>query len=147
MQVIKKEKIIEHPLETMFDIEPGTTTVEYNEIIPAEVVHIAGYDEKDNEIEDKLEEIYAVAMVNVTIATDEMERVEGKFKASVGAAAAQMLNIALGAAREKSLLKQHKDKLGPASRNAGTPHTINQNLIVADRNEILRMMLSEEKKK
>jgi hypothetical protein len=146
MQIIKKEKVSSHPLETMFDIEEHTTMVEYNEIIPAEVVQIAGYDEKDNEIEDKLEEIFSVAMTNVSIASDEMERVEGKFKAQVGAVTAQMLNVALGATREKSLLKQHKDKLGSTARAAGTPHTVNQNLIVADRNEILRMMLSTEKK-
>jgi hypothetical protein len=145
MQVIKKEKIVAHPLETIFDIEENTTTVEYNEVVPAEVVDAVGYDEKDNEIEEKLEEIYSIAMVNATIATDEMERVEGKFKASVGAVSAQMLNVALGATREKSLLKQHKDKLGSTARTAGTPHTLNQNLIVADRNEILRMMMTEKK--
>lgn len=145
MQVIKKEKIVEHPLETMFDIEPGTTTVEYNEVVPAEIEETVGYDDKDNNIEEKLEEIYSIAMVNATIATDEMERVEGKFKASVGAVSAQMLNVALGATREKSLLKQHKDKLGATARSAGTPHTVNQNLIVADRNEILRMMMTEKK--
>lgn len=146
MKVIKKEKIIEHPLEEEFDIEPGTTIAEVSEVIPSEVIQVAGYDEKDDEIEEKLEEIYAVAMSNVELVADEMDRVEGKYKARVGEVTATMLNVALGAVREKSLLKQHKDKLGVTAAAARTPNTVNQNLIVADRNEILRSLLSKEDK-
>jgi len=146
MKVIKKEKIIEHPLEEEFDIEPGTTIAEVSEVIPSEVIQVAGYDEKDDEIEEKLEEIYAVAMSNVELVADEMDRVEGKYKARVGEVTATMLSVALGAVREKSLLKQHKDKLGVTAAAARTPNTVNQNLIVADRNEILRSLLSKEDK-
>jgi hypothetical protein len=146
MKIIKKEKIIEHPLESEFDIEPGTTIAEVSEVVPAEVVQIVGYDAKDDEIEEKLEEIYAVAMSNVELVADEMDRVEGKYKARVGEVTATMLNVALGAVREKSLLKQHKDKLGVTAKAAGTPQTLNQNLIVADRNEILRSLMGNKDK-
>ena len=145
MQVIKKEKIISHPLEAEFDIEPMTTPVEYNVVVPDEVVEVVGYDEKDNEVEEKLEEIYAVAMGQVEVIADEMERVEGKFKARVGEVTATMLNVALGAVREKRMLKEHKDKLGVTAKNAGTPNTLNQNLIVADRNDILRTLMGTKK--
>ena len=145
MQVIKKEKIISHPLEAEFDIEPMTTPVEYNVVVPDEVVEVVGYDERDNEVEEKLEEIYAVAMGQVEVIADEMERVEGKFKARVGEVTATMLNVALGAVREKRMLKEHKDKLGVTAKNAGTPNTLNQNLIVADRNDILRTLMGTKK--
>jgi len=145
MKVMKKEKIVEHPLEAEFDIEPMTTPVEYNVVVPDEVVEVVGYDEKDNEVEEKLEEIYAVAMGQVEVIADEMERVEGKFKARVGEVTATMLNVALGAVREKRMLKEHKDKLGVTAKNAGTPNTLNQNLIVADRNDILRTLMGNKK--
>jgi hypothetical protein len=141
--IVTKEKLIEHPLENEFDIEPGTTIVEYTEVLPAEVVTMPNYDQKDDEIEGKLEQIYTVAMGQVTVLGDEVERVEGRFKARVGEVTATMLNVALGAVREKSLLKQHKDKLTPAQQAANTPHTVNNNLIVADRNELLRLMIDK----
>lgn len=146
MKVVKKEKLVEHPLEGVFDIEPGTTPVEYNEVIPADVIESVGYDDKDTEIEEKLEEIYAVAMGNVEAIADEMDRVEGKYKARVGEVTATMLNVALSAVREKRQMKEHKDKLGVTAKNAGTPNTLNQNLIVADRNEILRTLMGKRDK-
>lgn len=143
MNIVKQEKMIEHPLEDVLDIEPGTTLVEYTEALPAEVVQMPNYDAKDGEIEDKLEEIYTVAMGQVEVIGDEMERVEGRFKARIGEVTATMLNVALGAVREKSILKQHKDKLPASTASATAPHTVNNNLIVADRNELLRMMIEK----
>jgi hypothetical protein len=143
MSIITKEKLIEHPLEEVFDMDAGTTMVEYTEVVPAEVVTMPNYDVKDDEIEGKLEEIYTVAMGQVTVIGDEMERVEGRFKARIGEVTATMLNVALGAVREKSVLKMHKDKLTPAQQAANTPHTVNNNLIVADRNELLRLMIDK----
>lgn len=145
--ITKKEKIIEHPLEEEFDIEPYTTPVEVTVVDVPEVEESVGYDDKDNNIEQKIEEVYAVAMGNVTAISDEMDRVEGKYKARVGEVAATMLNVALGAIREQRALKEHKDKLGVTAKNAGTPNTLNQNLIVADRNDILRTLMGQKKDK
>lgn len=142
--IVKKEKLIEHPLEEAFDIEPYSTTVEVTAVEAAPVEDTVGYDDKDNCIEQKIEEVYAVAMGNVTAISDEMDRVEGKYKARVGEVAATMLNVALGAIREQRALKEHKDKLGVTAKNAGTPQTLNQNLIVADRNEILRTLMGNK---
>lgn len=144
MNITTHQKLIDHPLEEVFDIETGTTMVEYKEVIPDEVVVMPTYDEKDNEIEGKLEEIYTVAMDQVSVISDQIERVEGKFKARMGEVTATMLNVALGAVREKSVLKMHKDKLTPTPGSA--THTTNNNLIVADRNEILRALLDKTKK-
>ena len=146
MQVITQEKTIEHPLEDMFGITPNSTIVEYQEFVPAPIIETSNYDERDNDIDGKLEEIYSVAMGQATILSDEVEMVEGKFKARIAETGAAMLNIALGAVREKRMAKEHKDKLTP-NRNIGT---INNNTlvvapdnVVADRNELLRAFLSQ----
>lgn len=144
MKVVKKEKLVEHPLETEFDLEKGTTLVDYAEVVPSEVLPMADYDGKDNEIEQKLEDIYSVAMGQVEIIGDEIERVEGKYKARVGEVTATMLNVALGAVREKRMMKEHKDKIAVKVKEAGTPQTLNQNLIIADRNEILRTLMGNK---
>ncbi|TFH11186.1 MAG: hypothetical protein E4H14_01140 [Candidatus Thorarchaeota archaeon] len=140
MKIIKRTKATAHPMEEALDIEEGTTMVEYKEILPAESVKMPTYDLKDDEIETKLEEVYATAMGNVTTVSDEIERVEGKYKARMGEVTAAMLNVALGAVREKSLLKQHKDKITLEVTTGSTPQTVNNNLVVTDRNEIMRML-------
>ena len=140
MDTVTKEKIISHPLEDALGIEPCSTVVEYQEFIPAEIVEMPNYDEKDNEIENKLEEIYTLAIGNVSAISDEMDRVEGKYKARIGEVTATMLNVALGAVKQKADLKAHKDKLSADSRTSKSPHTVNNNLVVADRNDILRAL-------
>lgn len=143
MKLTTREKEIEHPMEDILDITPCTTVVEYKEAEPAAVVPMPTYDAKDDEIEGKLEEIYTVAMGSVETIGDEMERVEGKYKARIGEVTATMLNVALGAVREKAALKMHKDKLLPVTPGGG-PQTVNNNLVVADRNEILQMLLKKQ---
>lgn len=145
MKIKTEEKAIEHPLEAMFDIEPGTTMVEYREVLPEKPVEMPNYDQKDDEIEIKLEEIYGVAMGQVALVADEMERVEGKYKARIGEVTATMLNVALGAVREKRQMKEHKDKLSPIRNTIGDNNTItNNNVVVADRNELLRMFANKD---
>lgn len=132
-----KTKLIEHPLEAELGIESGTTLVEYSESVPATLVADEKYDNKDNEIEEQFQEVYEKAMDAFDEQFEEAQRVEGKYKARGAEVASQFLNTALSAAREKKELKQHKDKLEVAQQRAGTPNTVNQNLIV-DRNDILR---------
>lgn len=145
MKVVKTERPEEHPMELVFDIESGSTVMEYKEVIPDVVVPMPNYDQKDDEIEGKLEEIYAVAMANVSEIGDEMGRVEGRFKARIGEVTATMLTVALGAVREKAAIKAHKDKMVVSTANVGTPGTVNNNLVVADRNELLRLLLDKSK--
>jgi len=143
MKLITKEKPIEHPMEEIFDISPGTTIVEYKEpeVVPATDSIL--YDTKDTDIDDKLENIYATAIGTATAMSEQIEVVEGRYKARMGEVSATMLSVALGAVREKSLLKQHKDKL--IGKPGAGPQTVNNNLVVADRNELMRMMLAAKK--
>lgn len=139
MELINKEKLIPHPLEEILEIESGTTLVEYTEVIPSPVTPAPSYDNKDMEIETQLEEIYSLAMGQVTSIGDQIELVEGKYKARIGEVTANMLNVALGAVREKRELKRHKDDL-TADQQSGGPRTVNNNLVVTDRNEILKLL-------
>ena len=102
MKLTTKEKVIEHPMEEILDIVPCTTVVEYKEVVAEPIVAAPSYDAKDNEIEGQLEEIYNVAMGNVATISDEMDRVEGKYKARIGEVSATMLNVALTAKNDKS---------------------------------------------
>ena len=140
MEIVKVEKLVEHPMEQVLDIEPGTTMTERKEVLPSTIVTVPDYDVKDTEIESKLEEIYAIAMSQVVSVGDALEGVEGKYKARIGEAAANMLNVALGAVREKRELKQHKDDLALEQNSNGGPKTVNNNLVVTDRNNILKLL-------
>jgi hypothetical protein len=145
MKTVIKQELSTHPLEDALDIESGTTMTEYKEVTPSAPVIAPTYDSKDAEIEGKLEEIYDLAISNVEIISGEIEIVEGKYKARMGEVTATMLNVALGAVREKRELKQHKDKSAIEAAAGGTPHTVNNNLVVADRNEILRLLRDKKK--
>jgi hypothetical protein len=140
MKTTTTTKTIDHPLDAVFDIVPHSTTVEYTTIVPSEVIDMPNYDDKDNDIETKIEQVYAMAMSSVTALVDDAELVEGKYKARMGEVTATMLSVALGAIREQSQLKMHKDKILLDTKGSTAPHTVNQNLIVTDRNEILRML-------
>lgn len=138
------ELIIEHPMEDVLDIESGTTIVPRNERT-TELVEAEQYDEKDDEIEEQIQEVYNAAMDAFEVQMDEVETVEGKFKARNGEVAVQFLNAALAAAKEKSSLKQHKDKITVAQNKLTGPKTVNNNLIVADRNELMKTLAEASK--
>ena len=143
MKTVIKSELIAHPMEEILDIEPCTTLAEYQEIEPDQIIAPADYDSKDMEIESKIEDIYTMAMSSVNTMSDEIERVEGKYKARMGEVTATMLNVALSAVREKRELKKHKD--GQSIKAAAGPQTVNNNLVVADRNEILQMLRDKKK--
>jgi hypothetical protein len=138
-----REKLIEHPMEDILDIEPGTTVVEYTERT-TELVTTETFDEKDQEIEGQFQEVYNAAMQAFDSQVDNAELVDPKYKALAQEVAVQFLTTALAAAKEKSSLKQHKDKINIAKiKNVG-PRTLNQNVIVADRNDILKKILGQQ---
>ena len=147
MQLVTTEVAKEHPLESMFNITPNSTIVEVTEVAPADQVEMTNYDAKDLEIGEQLEEIYASAMSGASETNDQIASVEGQHKAKLGQACATMLTVALEAVRTKANIKMHKDKLGPTKQatqvNGNMTNITNNNLITADRNEIMRMIRGE----
>lgn len=140
MSKVTREEIevpIEHPLEAVFEMEPGTTlmpqTVRTTEIVVADT-----YDEKDTEIEGQFQEVYDAAMGGFESQFQEVDTVEGKYKARIGEIAVQFLNAALAAANSKASLKSHKDKLSHDIK--GAPKTVNNNLIIGSQAEMLERL-------
>lgn len=141
-------RVVAHPLEEVFNIDEGSTELSTTVLVPedGDTAESPAYDDKDNEIESRLETIYTTALSGAIALSDQIDLVEGKYKPRVGETSAAMLNVALGAVREKAALKMHKDKmLGPKSSRKGAPgdgdtYNTQNNIIVADRNEVLRML-------
>lgn len=146
-KVEEKEVAKEHPMEEVLDIEPGTTVVSTVERT-TELVAAEEYDNKDNEIEEQFQEIYDAAMDAYDEQMGVSDNVEGKYKARNAEVAVQFLNTALTAAKEKSGMKQHKDKITIDKKKGpgGTTHIDQQNNIIADRNELLKMFRDQKEK-
>jgi len=139
----KITKTIEHPMEEFLGIESGTTEIEVfsreGELITAE-----GYDEKDREIDEQFQEIYDSAMDGYDLLSEELHKVEGKYKARVGEVSVQHLNAALSAAKAKADFKQTKDKLESSDKKIGPSHVTNNNtLIVDDRSALLEALRTQ----
>lgn len=141
----KKEKSVNHPVEEVLDIEPGTTIVEYNDSETKDLTVPITYDKKDSEIEDDLEEIRKSAYDAFEDQKDKSQEVESKYSARSAEVAAQFLKTALDAIREKSIIKQAKDRL----RGVAGPKTVTGNNAPLDRNKLIKDLqeLEKEEKK
>lgn len=119
------EKEIFHPLEEVFDIEENTTVVPYKQVKTDLVVH-EPYDNKDEEIEEQLQELYDMALEAFENQQEESDVIDPKYRARNAEVAVQYLKTALEAAREKRQMKEHKDKV--VTKQAGT---VNNNVVVS----------------
>lgn len=132
-------------MEEVLDIESGTTTMTTTERT-TDLVVASDYDDKDNEIEEQFQEVYDAAMGAFEGQMEEAELVEGKYKARNGEVAVQFLNAALNAAKERSGLKQHKDRTRIAEGKLAGDAAKRTDVVIADRNELLKAMFGEEEK-
>jgi hypothetical protein len=140
-EIVTVHKNIEHPLEDVFDIEPGTTLVTRAEqhtdlIVPTD------YDEKDTEIEESIQEVYDKAMSGYERIQDECEDIEGRYLPRMMEVGVQHLKMALDAAEAKQRMKELKDKLSVKTKTVG-PKTVNNNLVIS-REELLKTMFRDE---
>lgn len=138
---IETEIAVSHPLDEIFDIEKGATLLPVVER-ETELTVLETYDEKDNEIENQFQEVYDCAM-DAFDASTKNTLGDAKQQIIIGEVSVQYLNTALAAAKEKANLKIHKDKLNNDKKKIG-PRTLNQNVIVADRNDILKKILGKD---
>jgi len=138
------ESLTEHPLESAFDIEPGTTVSVHTERT-SEMVETEQYDQKDDEIDEQFQEIYDRAMAAFEDQVAEAEVVEGKYKARNMEVGVQLLTAALHAAKEKSNQKQHKDKLDVAKKKASGTTNIQNNVFAGSHKDVVDRILSKAK--
>lgn len=139
---ITTTKNVAHPLEDLFDIEPGTTLSTRTEQKTDLIEHI-DYDEKDTEIEDQMQEVFDKAMSGYENIQDDLEDVEGKYKARMMEVGVQHLKMALDAAQAKARMKELKDKVKGKSSSGGNGKTVNNNLIIS-REELLRTLSGDD---
>lgn len=133
------EKLINHPLEETFDIEENTTVVPYKEV-KTEVVEHKPYDPKDVELDEQFQEVYDSAFEAFENTREDIEMIDPKYKARNSEVAVQYLNTALAAAKEKSTLKQHSDKVVLSENKITSGPAGNGDNVIVDRNELLRAL-------
>jgi len=136
----KTDKFIEHPLEELFDIEPGTTLVSRPSTEISLIEH-DDYDEKDKEIEEQFEQIYQKAIDAFEVQSDIVDTVEGKYAARNAEVAATMLQAALAAVNGKKDIKQAKDKIKAKNGSDGGNNKAGTTNIIIDRNDLLKEIL------
>ena len=131
----------EAPIDDSFELsetddgEEGYLAVPQSEIQPPAVVD----DEEDKEITGKINEIYDNAMQAYQNQTAYVEIMEPRYAARNAEVAANYLNTALNAVALRARVKNEKRKASSAFvpyKHGGSA----ANIVVADRNEILRMM-------
>lgn len=140
-KLITIQKKVDHPLEEVFDIEPGSTEIIRQEQ-KTELVKPDEYDAKDSEIEDSIQEIYDKAMSGYEFIQDECEDIEGRYLPRMMEVGVQHLKMALDAAQARARMKELKDKL--AAKSKAGPSTVNNNLVIG-REELLKMLTKGEK--
>lgn len=132
---------IDHPLEDFFGVASNSTEiVKYEQT--TELVKHEEYDEKDDEIEKDLQEIFDKAMSGYENIQEAVEDIDPKYAARTHEVANQLLNTALAAVKEKAGLKQQKDKL-TVVKNKNTPDngkTVNNTTYIFDTNTLVKEM-------
>lgn len=150
-----------HPLESVFNIQPGTTplstasaTVSNEMLDPATGEIVARKTEgvtsdeiaKEERIEDlkidgQIDAIHGAAMSAFEAQNRLAQEVDPKFAARNAEVAAQYLKIALDSVGTRVDTKFKRAKIRVDS-NAG-PRQVQNNLIVADRNELLKNLFNK----
>jgi len=106
------------------------------------------YDHIDKKVEQKYQEVYNYSLSAYSDQVQEAGLVEGRFRARNLEVAAQFLRIALDSAKDAGNQKANKDKVKVAEKKMAATGggTVNNNLFVGDRNDLLRALADAEKK-
>jgi len=154
-------------LEATFNIEAGSTpnfqdkvekhlpvagTItdpQTGEIIVREIDASHELIDKEDRIEDlqidgKLNEIYDNAITAFNNHAGLAENADPRFSARNGEVAAQYLKLALDSTNSKVEAKYKRNKVRIARMGAGTPNSVQNNLVVADRNDVLKSIFSQD---
>ena len=100
-------------------------------------------DVEDQDLMNKLDAIHDAALTAYQNQTELVEIVDPKFAARNAEVAAQYLTVALNAVNLKAKVKTDREKRRGVEK-AG-PSTVNNNLIVTDRNALLAAILEKQK--
>jgi len=141
-----------HPLETLLNLDPSDNSLDIETeyaVATAAPVPAPAPTEKDDEyveVDKKIDTVYDAALAAFKNQTEYTEIIEPRYAARNAEVAANYLNIALNAAATRARVKTDRRRAsGFAPFNNGGKTT--NNFIVADRNEILRMVQVDDEKK
>jgi hypothetical protein len=154
---------MKHPLEDVFNIEEGsfnpTSGVEFDieqEYGMTDVTQPSNVqptepqpdvkDADDIETEKKIDEVYNSAISTFQNQIAYTEIIEPRYAARNAEVAATYLNIALAAATSKAKIKVERKKVNQFIPYANGGKTTN-NIVVADRNDILKMITIDSQTK
>lgn len=133
----------EHAFEDVLGVPSGTTEVT-KKMVVSERVESPLYDEKDYELDDDLRELQDNALEMHEQLVEEMEDAEPAKRARLAEVSGQMLNISLGALKERSKHKQHKDTLQQKdkalSKKGSSGGTTNNNVFVGSHEELMALL-------
>jgi hypothetical protein len=162
-----------NPLEHIFNIAPGSTPTFHDSqyetatavnerastlIDPTNgeiVARSSVPTEMDLELEERIEDLHIDGQLesvhtNAIIAFEKSSRMseeaDPKFAARNAEVAAQYLTIALNAVNSRVDAKYKRAKSKQGKIAAGTPGTVNNNILIGDRNEILRQIFGNTEK-
>lgn len=127
-----------HPIAAAFDIEDVRESNLPSIVTDEPSVAATQYDDKDIDIDQELNNIKNLALATFEEQKLLSSQLEPKFKADMLASANMMLTTALQAVKEKAELKKAKDKLTSKGQSLKIGNSEVTNVIVADRNELLR---------
>jgi hypothetical protein len=137
-------KLTSSHLESVFDLSPGTTISKVQPQKPSEIVSTAEQvdtssliGEEDQGVATQLQTIYGYAIDAFEQQTQMVQEVDPRFAARNAEVAAQYLSIALNSVNTRAKIRHDKLKL---KADGSAPQTVNQNLFMGDRNEILKML-------
>lgn len=141
-----------HPLESVFGMAQDDFDIE-KEYAMAETDPGAGAvaaeleaaptdhkDEDDILVERRIDEVYTVAMATFTSQNEYIEIIDPKYAARSAEVAAQYLNIALAAANSRAKVKSDRKKTNAAFVPYNPGGKTTNNIVIADRNQILKMI-------
>jgi len=124
-----------HALERFLNIDP--TPIQKIEMEDKPLVAHEEYDEKDEELEREIQEVYRKAMSGYMTLEEILHGVEPKYRARMAEVALGYLNTGLNALNSKTKHKEHKDKLSVKQKQSTKGAT---NIVfTGDRNEAIRM--------
>lgn len=143
-----------HPLDETFGIASASEIIDVENtahgVVPAEDTYVTttaqainpqGYqdDEEDKKISAKIDDVYDKSLDAFNELTAYTQIIEPRYAARNAEVAAGYLKIALDAASTRAKVKSEKNKSAAfipfSNQNSGT-----QNIVVADRNDLLKMM-------
>jgi hypothetical protein len=145
---------IAHPLESVFGLEEGLTDIEQDYAVAESIVGDLAVpegpqpdhkDEDDILIEQRIDEVYQMAIETFQTQTSYMAVIEPRYAARNAEVAANYLNIALAAANSRSKVKTDRKKANQVFIPHGGKTT--NNLVIANREDILKMITLDEEKK